>query len=95
MQFMYPQWKLLATESLSFLLYELIFHRITSMDLFWINPTPHDVTMTTTFGEGYSYIKSTSRLRKNDYTRVQLNNYVNANSAIFLEKMPCEQFQKR
>jgi hypothetical protein len=46
----------------------------------WINPTPHDVSMTTTIGVGYSYIESTSRLRRNDFARVQLNKYVNANS---------------
>ena len=49
-------------------------------NLEWINPTPHDVTITTTVGVGYSYIESASRLRRNDYARVQLNRYVNANS---------------
>ena len=49
-------------------------------NLEWINPTPHDVTITTTVGVGYSYIESGSRLRRNDYARVQLNRYVNANS---------------
>jgi hypothetical protein len=46
----------------------------------WINPTPHDVSITTTVGVGYSYIESTSRQRRNDFARVQLNRYVNANS---------------
>jgi len=46
----------------------------------WINPTPHDVTITTTIGVGYSYIESASRIRRNDFARVQLNKYVNANS---------------
>jgi|WetSurMetagenome_2_1015567.scaffolds.fasta_scaffold133104_2 hypothetical protein len=46
----------------------------------WINPTPHDVTMTATIGVGYSYIESTSRLRRNDFARVQLNKYQNANT---------------
>lgn len=44
----------------------------------FINPTTHDVTITTTIGVGYSYIESASRIRRNDFTRVQLNRNVKA-----------------
>jgi hypothetical protein len=44
----------------------------------WINPTTHDVTITATIGVGYSYIESSSRLRRNDFARVQLNRVVKA-----------------
>ena len=44
----------------------------------WINPTTHDVTITTTIGVGYSYIESASRMRRNDFARVQLNRLVKA-----------------
>jgi hypothetical protein len=44
----------------------------------FINPTTHDVTITTTIGVGYSYIESASRIRRNDFARVQLNRNVKA-----------------